>query len=216
MEEADKARLLEEFRQCLAGLDAVAPADGLPEVDLYSLFSELAALRTEVRTESRWFRGALDDFREAHTVLRDNQSSLDQLLDRFAGELTALRRAALRPLLLDLLDVHDRLSAGAAAVRRYRPVKGWFRSKSRPEDRRFIDSIGAGQGMTLRRLDELLARQNVRPMTVLGQPIDPHTMKVVELDVDTGQPPGLVTGELRKGFFWGEEVLRLAEVRARP
>lgn len=216
MEEADKARLLEEFRQCLDGLDAAAPAEGSRDVDLYSLFSELAALRTEVRAESRWFSGALDDLREAHTLLKDNQSSLDRLLDRFGGELAALRRVALRPVLLDLLDVHDRLSAGAAALQRYRPVKGWFRIKTRPDDRRFIDSIGTGQGMTLRRLDELLARQDVRPMAVLGQPVDPHTMKVVEVEADTRLAPGRVTGELRRGFLWGEEVLRLAEVRARP
>ena len=70
--------------------------------------------------------------------------------------------------------------------------------------------------MSLRRLEELLARQQVRPMESLGKPVDPHTMKVMEVEPDSRPDlaSGTVTAELRKGFLWGEEVLRLAEVRA--
>lgn len=217
MDERDKTLLLEEFRQYLDGLDTV-PLDAADSraVDLFTLFNELAALRTEVKTESRGFRTALDELREVNGWLKHHQDSQDQHLQRFAAELPTLRRAALRPVLLDFLDVHDRLSAAAAALEGYRPVRGWFRVKSRREDRRFIDSIRAGQGMTLRRLDELLARQQVRPMAVLGQPADPYTMTVVELDQASEGATGTVTAELRKGFFWGDDVLRLAEVRAIP
>jgi molecular chaperone GrpE len=216
MDEASKIRLLEEFRQYLDS-GAAAGEDAGGETDLFSLFAELAALRTEVKTGSRLFRATLDDLKEAYGWLRDNQGNLDQILERFRGELPNLRRTALRPVLLDLLDLHDRLSAGAGALANYRPVQGWFRRiKSRWEDRRFIESVREGQGMTLRRLEELLARQQIRPMDVLGKPVDPYTMKVVELDDRPGPESGIVTGELRKGFWWGEEVLRLAEVKAVP
>jgi molecular chaperone GrpE len=215
MDEASKIRLLEEFRQYLDS-GAAAGEDAGGETDLFSLFAELAALRTEVKTESRLFRATLDDLKEAYGWLRDNQGNLDQTLERFHGELPNLRRTALRPVLLDLLDLHDRLSAGLNALHNYRPVKGWFRVKSRREDRRFIESIREGQGMTLRRLEELLARQQIRPMDVLGKPVDPYTMKVVELDDRPGPESGIVTAELRKGFLWGDEVLRLAEVKAVP
>lgn len=67
--------------------------------------------------------------------------------------------------------------------------------------------------MTLRRLDELLARQHVRPLEVLGITMDPHLMKVVELDHRPELDNGIVTAELRKGFRWGDEILRLAEVK---
>lgn len=217
MDEHNKTLLLDEFRQYLDGLDSAPPDAGDSQTaDLFTLFSELAALRTEVRTESRAFRGALDELREVNGWLKNNQARLERHQERLDAELATLRRAALRPVLLDFLDVHDRLSAAAAALEGYRPVKGWLRVKSRPEDRRFIDSIRAGQGMTLRRLDELLARQQVRPMAVLGQPADPYTMTVVELDHAAEGTTGTVTAELRKGFFWGDEVLRLAEVKAIP
>jgi molecular chaperone GrpE len=49
---------------------------------------------------------------------------------------------------------------------------------------------------------------------VLGQSVDPHTMTVVELDHNPELENGIVTRELRKGFLWGNDVLRLAEVKA--
>lgn len=217
MEGIDKERLLEEFRRYLETLETQpgdAPAEE-PAPDLFSLFSELAALRAEVRAESRLFRSAVDDLRLAQGWLKDNQSGMETALERFSAEFANLRRAALRPVLLELLDLYDRLAAGAAALNQYRPVRGWFRVKSRLEDRRFIDSIREGQAMTLRRLEETLARQGVRAIEVtVGMPVDPHRMTVLELDRQPDLPSGIVTAELRKGFLWGDTTLRLSEVRA--
>lgn len=215
MDAASKSRLLDEFREYLETRDADPVEAEDAGADLCSLFGELAALRTEVKSEARLFRAALDEFKEVQGWLRDSQGNLGTELDRFRGEFPGLRRAALRPILLDLLDLHDRLAAGRDALQAYRPVQGWFRRiKSRLEDRRFVASVREGQGMSLRRLEELLARQQARPMEVLGKPVDPYTMKVVELDPRPGLASGIVTAELRKGFLWGDEVLRLAEVRA--
>lgn len=217
MDAASKSRLLDEFREYLETRDAAPAEEADAGADLCAVFGELAALRTEVKSEARLFRAALDDIKEVQGWLRDSQGNLSAELDRFRGEFPGLRRAALRPVLLDLLDLHDRLAAGRDALQGYRPVQGWFRRiKSRIEDRRFVESVREGQGMSLRRLEELLARQQVRPMEILGKPVDPHTMKVMEVEAEPrpGQESGTVTAELRKGFLWGDEVLRLAEVRA--
>lgn len=212
----DKERLLGEFRQYLDELEALPPHEPVESAtDLFSLFSELAALRSEVRAESRLFRGTLDDLRLANGLLKDNQASLESTLERFSSERTVLRQTVLRPVLMELLDLCDRLSSGARVLNQYRPVRGWFRTKSRMEDRRFIDSIREGQGMTLRRLEETLLRYDVRAIEVeIGAPVDPHVMTVQELDQQPDLPDGIVTAELRKGFFWGDSILRLAEVKA--
>jgi molecular chaperone GrpE len=217
MEVIDKERLLEEFRQYLEALETL-PGDASaeePAPDLFSLFSELAALRAEVKAEARLFRGTLDDLRLAQGWLKDNQATLETTQERFSAELANLRRVALRPILLELLDLFDRLAAGSDALNQYRPVRGWIRIKSRPEDRRFIDSIRDGQAMTLRRLEETLTRQGVKAIEVtVGKPVDPHRMTVLELDRQPDLPSGIVTAELRKGFLWGDTTLRLSEVRA--
>jgi molecular chaperone GrpE len=157
----------------------------------------------------------LEQFKEAQSLLRQAQGQLERDLEQARLAQATARRAALKPLLLELLECYDRLAAGQAVLQHYRPVTGWFRRvKSFKQDRQFIQSIQEGQAMTLRRLEETLARHHVRPLETLGLPVDPHTMTVVELDRQPGLDNGVVTAELRKGFLWGEETLRLAEVKA--
>lgn len=212
--DASKTQLLEAFRQYLDSAD-LPVVETAAQTDLYSLFSELAALRTEVKTESRQFAATLEQTKETQELLRTAQTSLERQSESLRGEIANLRRSTLRPLLLELLDLYDRFSSGSEALQKYRPVLGWFRTiKSRKEDRNFIQSVQQGQAMTLRRLEEALARQGVRPLETVGRPVDPHTMTVVELDRDPELDNGIVTAELRKGFLWGEEVLRLSEVKA--
>ncbi|MFZ4703977.1 MAG: nucleotide exchange factor GrpE [Candidatus Methylumidiphilus sp.] len=213
MEETRKTALLESFGNYLGQLDD-EPVEPDGETDLFSLFADLAALRTEVRLESRQFGNALDQFKEGQELLRQTHGQLDKELEQSRQTLASSRRAALRPVLVELLDLYDRLAAGQVALSKYRPVKGWFRIKSFRQDRTFIQSIREGQAMTLRRLEETLARHQVRPLEALGQTVDPHTMSVVELDHQPDLDNGVVTAELRKGFLWGEETLRLAEVKA--
>jgi len=208
-----KPQLLEAFRAYLEEAEFEV-AETLPATDLHSLFAEMAALRTEVKTEARQFAASLEQGKEAQDLLRNAQTALERQTESLRGEMANLRRAVLRPMLLELLDLYDRFSSGNEALRKYRPVRGWFGVKSRKEDRNFIQSVQQGQAMTLRRLEETLARQGVRPQETVGRPVDPHTMTVVELDRDPELENGIVTAELRKGFLWGEEVLRLSEVKA--
>ncbi|MDQ2694932.1 MAG: nucleotide exchange factor GrpE, partial [Pseudomonadota bacterium] len=69
------------------------------------------------------------------------------------------------------------------------------------------------QAMTLRRLDRILADYRVQPLEVLDRPLDPHAMRVVEVESRADRAQGVVTAELRKGFFWEDDLLRPAEVK---
>jgi molecular chaperone GrpE len=52
----------------------------------------------------------------------------------------------------------------------------------------------------------------VRPLAAVGRSFDPHTMHAAEVANDREAAPGLVVGELRKGFLQGDRLLRPAEV----
>ncbi len=214
MHENKKNQLLAQFGNYLDNLVADGGDEETDQTDLFSLFTELAALRTEVRTESRQFGNALEQFKEAQSLLRNSHEHLERELERARNDSASLRRVVLRPLLVELLDLYDRLAAGQTVLQNYRPVKGWFHVKSHKQDRLFIQGIREGQAMSLRRLEETLARHQVRPLDALGRIVDPHTMSVVELDRQPELENGIVTAELRKGYLWGEETLRLAEVKA--
>jgi molecular chaperone GrpE len=179
------------------------------EADLYAVFVELAGLRSEVRTESRLVKEALDQFRGVFDTLRASQATLEQELKRARAETQERERALLRPLLLDVIDLRDRLAAGlkpAAAP------EGWSarlrRALTRPPD----DTWREGLGITLRRLDKLLADRRVVAIESLGRPFDPRLAVAVATRNDPDLADGRVVEELRPGFLWHDDVLRPAEV----
>ena len=87
------------------------PDDPGETADLFSLFVEMAGLRSEVRTESRLVKEALEQFRGVFDLLQASQATLQQELDRARTETRDQAQSALRPLLLDVIDLRDRLVA---------------------------------------------------------------------------------------------------------
>jgi len=67
------------------------------------------------------------------------------------------------------------------------------------------------------RLLALLEREGVQPIAALGQPFDTHPHLALGVSRGHGTPDGTVVGEERRGYTWGERVVRHAEVVvARP
>ena len=180
-------------------------------VDLYTLFGELAALKNEVRIESRQVKGALDQFRGLVEPLQAGQAALQSEITHLRQAERQAAREALRPVLLELLEVRDRLAAGLAMQSDRQLTKKWLKRFCRHEQA-LLASWRAGQEMTLRRLDQLLASQEVVPMAVLDRPLDPRLARAVRVEVHPEHASGVVVAELRQGFFWQGAVLRPAEV----
>ena len=226
MDPAHKERLLASFGAYLdtvgeAPQDAAAPVEteaasrepgaaaaGDAAPDLFTLLAEVATLKNEVKRESRQVKTALDEFRELFDALRDaNARAADEQQRRREQEQTAHRRGH-KDLLLELLELRDRLAAGHEHAASYRP-RGLF---GRRRARALAASMAEGLAMNLRRLDETLARRGVHPLPALEQPFDPHRMHAAEVTDDPEIPAGQVVAELRTGFLLDEQVLRTAEV----
>jgi molecular chaperone GrpE len=61
---------------------------------------------------------------------------------------------------------------------------------------------------------ERLATLGVRPIESTGQPFDPRVHEAVDTAPAGEQAPaGTVVGEIQRGYFVGDEVLRPARVR---
>jgi molecular chaperone GrpE len=189
--------------------DAWEPTD-LPEdaPDLFSLLAEVAALKNEVKLESRQVKTALDEFRGLFETLQSANTRLEQEQQRRREQERVARARERKELLLELLELRDRLDAGHGSAAGYRP-KGLF---GRRQVRGFAAAMAEGLAMNLRRLDETLARRGVRPLPALGQPFDPHRMHAAELAFDPKLPVGQVIAERRCGFLLDGELLRAAEV----
>ena len=212
MDESVKDDLVTRFRAYLdsVGADAADDVnDGGEGSDLYSLFVEVAGLRTEVRTESRLVKDALDQFRTVFDRLEKDHAALEREVERARSETRDQARTLLRPLLLELLDLRDRLEAGAR--KSTEQGRSWLFGFRRPPDPE-LDAWREGQLMTLRRLDRLLHDRQVAPLDVVGRPFDPRVGCVVSTVVDPSQDAGAVVEVVRAGFSWNGELLRPAEV----
>ena len=211
MDEAAKEQLTARFRAYLdsdgAASDQSAAAEAEAAPDLFTLLAEVAALKNEVKLESRHIKAALDEFRGLYATLREANTRLADEQKRCREQEESLRQQAQKDLLLELLELRDRLQAGHDQAARFRP--GWLTGRAAAE---FVASMTEGMAMNLRRLDEALVRREVHPLPALGQTFDPHTMHAVELASDPTRAEGMVVGELRKGFLYQDNLLRSAEV----
>ncbi len=219
MDETIREKLLGNFVAYLDSLDHDEPgeepagmSEGSEEADIFSVFVELAGLRNEVRTESRIVKEALDRFRSVFEALQSSHATLEQELKRARADAHDRERMLLKPLLLDIIDVRDRLAAGLKPSTAALPRR-WY-ARFLPEEKRTAEAEAWREGMrmTLRRVDRLLADQRVAVIETVGRPLDPRHAAAVATVEDPSAAYGIVVEEVRSGFLWQGELLRPAEV----
>ncbi len=203
--------LLSALQQYLQETD-FAHLTSIEQPDLTTLFSDLTGLKTEVKAESRQFKATLDALSEAVETLKTDNHALTTELAAASERLQQQRKEVERSLLLEWVDIYDRLSEGYKALQNYRPVDALF-NHSKKQDVRFIESFAQGQEITLKRLEQLLQRRRVSVIDCVGKPFDAHTMTTIAIGNDKQFDNGIVLEELRKGFLFDGQVLRLAEVK---
>lgn len=213
MDPMDRERMLARFAAYLDRTDDLQTVvSDNPEhlgPDLYTLLAEVAALKNEVKIESRQVKAALDQFRDVFDLVRQAQARLEEGQAQRSESERRARQDGEQGLLLELLELRDRLQAGHDQARRYNP--GWLASLGGA--REFVGGMTQGLSMNLKRLDDTLARRGVLPLRVLGLRFDPQTMHAAEVSWDPDQADGSVLAEIRRGFIQGEHLLRPAEVR---
>ncbi len=211
MNDESKEQLIAQFRAYLEFTDTIAACTNETDgrtIDLYTLFCELAALKNEVKLESRQVKQALQQFTELFNTLQDENARLRTEISRSQTDKAALREAAHRELLIEMLELRDRLIAGVESARKKRT--GLLGRLGKGDAR--VHALLEGMEITLQRLDSVLQRYEVTPIDALGEPFDPKTMRAVEVERGHDEPDGTVIAELRKGFVQNETVLRVAEV----
>ena len=211
MSDTQKSLLLEEFQAYLEQTD-LAQSLSAEQPDLSTLLGEMAGLRSEVKAESRHFKTTLDTLSETLATLQTDNKALTDELVTHNERLEQMRSETLRAVLLDIVDIYDRLTVGFGVLQNYHPVSSLF-NHSKKQDVRFIKSFKEGQSMTLKRFEQLLQRYNVHAINCVGKQLDPRTMTAVEITHNPKLDNGIVIEELLKGFLFEENVLRLAEVK---
>jgi len=136
-----------------------------------------------------------EELRREHEIYLRNLADFDNYRRRVERERASVARAGKREMALSLLDVLDDFER---ALEHMDEAPG---------------SVAAGLSAIYRRLAGLLESQGVIPFESVGQPFDPTLHEAVGSVESDEQESGVVLDELRRGYRWGEELLRPARVR---
>jgi molecular chaperone GrpE len=180
-------------------------------VDLFSLFTELIALKTEVKLSSRQTKRAIDDFKTMFDLLERDNTILHKQLNEMNIAKDELQKQALRPILNDLLDLKERLNNNIQAIIKQQNKPSFFGFNF--SDTKFLASLTEGLAILERRIEQCLKANHVMAIKAIGEPLCPKYMRVHSTGCVANVGDGVVIEEYRKGFIWGEEILRLAEVK---
>jgi len=205
--DSKKNQLLEQFQSYLeqSSVESVTLGE---QPDLHTLLTEMVGLKTEVKTQARQFKNTLDTLSSALESVQENNKDLSKQLIESGQQQDEMMRS----MLLEFIDIYDRISAGTELVQSYRPVKSVFKN-SRQKDIKFIKQFQQGQSMSLRRFEQLLQRYQVSAIECVGTLFDPVKMNALETDNDPTVENGFVLEQLRAGFLYKGQVLRLVDVK---
>lgn len=199
--------------------------------DLYSLWSVVAALRREVKLQSRTFKQVNDTLAELkQTVVaslgEDSSPGLVEVKESEADAVSAIheRRPEKRHIDL-LLDLRDRFERGLNAARAAGPGLAanahrpwwsrWFAAERERQShaQQVLTALEKGYTLTIDRLDQALQDYQLSPVLCEGKEFDSHRMTAVEVEETDSVPEGTVVGVYRTGYEWEGEVYRPAQVR---
>ncbi len=207
MDEATKQELQQQFSDYLDQEFTPAPPD--ETVDMMSFFQELAALKNEVRIESRQLKTALDDFRSAFMSLDDGRQEIVDLL-RSDGGGKGQSDTLMEEMTQGLIELHDRVAMG---LEQKPPTPTYLqRLTGNTRSTKWLEGYQAGQEIVLDRILELLRLIGIVPIHSIDAAFDPQSMKAEGVDADPTRDEGVVLREFRKGFIQGERVVRPGEV----
>jgi len=134
------------------------------------------------------------ELRSEHDLYLRALADFDNYRRRIDRDRDHLGKEALRRFLLPLLDVVDDLER--------------FLNLAQTEDSPFINGIRAVHEKFLR----VLEAENVRPFESVGKPFDPTQHEAVGTVPANAHPPETVVQDVRRGYRWGDDLLRSARV----
>ena len=167
-----------------------------PELEeLRARLSESEAKRAEAERQVDEFS---DRFRKAQVQLR---SENDELRARLQRTFDQRLEAARGDLVASLLDTLDNLQRAVAAA------------DLSPETGPAFEALHGGVQATAEMFETQLRRLGLTRVVSEGEPFNPELHEAVEIAVVPKEQDGLVVGELRPGYKYGERLLRPAQVR---
>lgn len=199
LQEADPEALL------AAEPDTPPAAD---EPSLHTLLGEMAALRQEVRLQSRQEGKAGRELLAARSAVETTASYLQRIVQNQQQERQDDARRV-STWALALLDIRDAVWRGLESAQRQVARPPWWRRWTAPAS---TDALQEGYRMAVERCDRALAQHDISIIATVGEAFDAELMVAVEVTHSEALEDGMVSQEISSGCLHNNRVLRCAEV----
>ena len=228
------------WKELAAGYPESAQSDG--QTDLFQMWSVLTVLSQEIKIQGRTFNKLAEgvesllsklavlseheqsDYQKMTTQLQGIADEILKLRQQQFQEARAVKQQAARMFVDALIEMRERMlrgaeSAGAAlsdtAAALRQPI--WFFRKRRQDTRKRhferYKTLVEGYMINLDRLEDLFKQYEIVDIHCADKMFDPLLMKAVALDDNPALPEGTVTEVFSRGYLFGGQVYRPAEVK---
>jgi len=214
-----KRNILADFSAWLDELDAedLRAATDPPEddsaPDLFSFFSELAALRRDVQLQGKASQGLRSDVQdvtnELKTGVEEQVRNLANAVIDIKNQVPRARREAQTAIALEFVEI-------AEGLERCRDLQTpaslpLFLTRGRREA--VLRELHRPIGLLAAKAGDALRRLGIRSIAAVGDTFSPGTMRAADTTSGSGRASGTVTEIVRQGYTLNDDVLRVAEVK---
>ncbi len=213
--ELRKAQILAEFKDWLDQLDDEPEDDegDTPEATgLYQVHAEIAALRQELKVQSRNAKSSADKLEslaaELHGSLQD-KPDFDGLISDLKRQVPQARRDAALPVIHELLPLIEGLQRSQETLAKIELP--FLLTNTRKEQLR--RELREPLAILASKAAESLSRLQIQSLARPGASFDASTMRAVATSSGSGQTAGNISEILRQGYSWRGEVIHTAEVK---
>lgn len=192
--------------------------NGVDETEIDAVSGEEAAADATAGEADGTGAGAASPSDEGAAVVESLEAEIRALQDRLmrqAAEYQNYRRRTEEEktrmvafgkavVVQQLLDVVDDFERSLDAARSVEPAGA---------DAQAFSALREGVELVYTKLRDELARIGVEEIAAVGQPFDEHAHEaLMQQPAAEGEEPGMVVGEIQKGYRMGDRVLRHAKV----
>ncbi len=180
------------------------PEDINKEIDIYSLYKEICAIRAEYRKVSK---KNIDTSSYMEEVLKDLKVSIDRLLLN-----TNKKETNAEELLTPLVDIDTRLMRLRDRLKEKPAGRGPFSGKKWEEA---WDSLFEAATLISEHMNEYLLKNGISYIRTKGKKFDPNTMSAVASVKGGSDEHNTVAEEISPGCCYNGKLVRLAKVKVK-